>query len=99
MEETKRKASATANESTAGAQSAKEESQRIRKIARLRDEMTEVIGERDALQKSLGDLGVSARAKYQFILEHANVYSITHMVYALGIARSGYYAWQEKSKR
>ena len=75
------------------------ENRKNRDISELRKEIAKTHEERDALQKSLASLGVSARAKYRFIDDHVDVHDVIQIARALGIARSGYYAWQKKSKR
>jgi putative transposase len=37
------------------------------------------------------------RVKYQFVVAHASEYPVTLMCAVLGLARSGYYAWRQRS--
>lgn len=62
-------------------------------VRRLKAELRRFTEERDVLRKSRRALCKGLRAKYAFIKQHADEFSLAAMCRMLGIHRSGYCAW------
>ncbi len=66
-------------------------------IERLKKEVAKLKMERDILKKSRGLLRQGLAVKFVFVAKHRGIRPVAMLCGALGVSRSGYYAWLERA--
>ncbi|MHC4047931.1 IS3 family transposase [Bradyrhizobium sp. 23AC] len=66
-------------------------------IERLRREVTKLKAERDIPKKGRGLLREGSDMKFVFIAKHRNIWPVAWLCEAMGVSRSGFHAWLNRS--
>ena len=68
-------------------------------IDRLKREVTKLKAERDILKKAAAYFAKDSGVKFAFIAKHRGVWPVTWMCEALGVSRSGFFAWLTRAAK